>query len=90
MRLISRHNWKEHCAEPPLTADEWQEWNAACVIIRAGDPTAGAIFSATRQETVELLDAEERATTWEAMAAWADAQRRFMRATIEAMKEARQ
>jgi hypothetical protein len=81
MTDITRHNWKEHCQEPELTADEWRRWEAIAAHVRTDEDFADCVFAATEAE-FQAERAAGELPGWDGLVAWADASRRYKRAVI--------
>jgi hypothetical protein len=78
---IDRHNWKEHCAEPQLTADEWRRWEAVTKRIRNDENFADRVIALTETE-FQAERAAGELPGWAGLVAWADASRQYKRAVI--------
>jgi hypothetical protein len=83
MTDITRHNWRSHCQEPRLSADEWQRWEAVAERIRSDRDFADAVLEATEAEW-QAEQAAGKLDGWAGLARWADAARRHRRAVIAA------
>ena len=90
MTTITRHNWREHTTEPPLTAEEWKQVYAMRTACCENEEMSRAVFAATASEWRTLWDKDNYADgweDWEDVTFWTDANVRLQRAEVRAWEE---
>ena len=88
--MITRNNWREHCTEPELTAEEQQQITEMVAKIVSCANFCQYIQEQTEDEYDALIAAEQWTglePSWALMPTWADAQRRWRRAELAAWRK---
>jgi len=81
--MITRDNWREHCQEPELIADEKQERHEMLEACRVQNGLIKYLAECTESENNAF---PSRVSEWSELVIWADANRRLQRAELVAWR----